>query len=876
MRLWRHAVHGLRVLTRRARADHELDEELRHYIDEATESYVARGLTPDDARRRAQAETGSAVRIRERVRDHGWERWVTSWTTDIRLAARALRKTPIFTAVVVLVVSLGSGAVATVFSAMNAIVLRPVAGVDDPSTLVTLQPARPDGGTAEQISYARYAYLRGRAHGVDGLAAWGRVTLTIAGDGPGVTVLGNLVTAEYFDVLGIRPARGRFFAPGEADTPGGQPVLVVSDAFWRTRLGADPAAVGRTVTVNGQPFTLIGVAPAAFRGLYTGLVFDAWAPVTMQPQLRPRSNLTGATWLWAFARLRGGVEPAAVARELTALVGDHRRDTGAPDDGDAAISMRATPLTGLPGGTGGMLGFLGVLLAAAALVLVIAGVNVAALLSARYAVRSRDLAVRAALGAGRMRLIRQLLTEVGLLFVLGAAGGFAVAAMATAALERLPLPGTIPVTLEISPDLRVLAFALALALGSGIVFGLAPALQGAKKDIVTRLRVASPGSGIRRSRTGRVLVAGQLALSLVLLVAAGLFARAVDRGARVDPGFDVRGVTTVAFEPEAWGYDGARSRAFYQALRERLAAEPGVTAVSYSQRLPLMFSRTTDTIALAGATRSVDSAAIDPGYFEALKLPLLRGRPVLASDGSSAPRVAVVNETLARAIAPDGAAIGATFRFRDADTTVVGVARDAKYASLDEPTPAFVYVPLAQVEQPRRALLVRAEGRAMDAAIVRAVQALDPAIPPPPVSTLERDTQIALLPQRAAAIVTGALGALGLVLAALGLYGTIAASASRRTREIGVRLALGARPGQVVRALAGEGLRLAAAGVMGGLLLAGLATPLLRRWLFGVSPLDVTAYAAAAGVFLLVALLASALPARRAAAVDPLRSLRTD
>jgi predicted permease len=447
---------------------------------------------------------------------------------------------------------------------------------------------------------------------------------------------------------------------------------------------------------------------------------------------------------------------------------------------------------------------------------------------------------------------------------------------ATSALERMPLPGTVPVTLELSPDLRVLLVAVAVSLVCGLVFGLIPALQCARKDITDRLKADDSRSGVRPSRLGRALVAGQLALSLVLLVAAALFGRAVERGTRVDPGFEVRGVTTTQFEPESWGYDDARGRVFYDALRTRIAALPGVTAVSYAGRLPLMFGRSTDRIAVGDGERLVSYTGIDAGYFETIRLPLLRGRGVLASDVAGGPRVAVVNETFARLLAPQGQVLGRTFRFRNAETIVIGVARDAKYASLDEPTPPFMYIPLAQDAQPRRALLVRAPETGLAAAITDAVQAIDPRLPAPRMSTLERETQIVLLPQRAAAIVMGALGALGLVLAALGLYGTIAASAARRTREIGVRLALGARPGQVLRGLAGEGMRLAAAGVAGGLLLAALATPLLRRWLFGVSPLDLTAYAAAAGVFLLVALIASALPARRAASADPLKSLRTD
>jgi len=877
MALWRHVTRGLKVLTRRAVADREIDDELRHWIDEATAQHVARGLDPRTARRAALAEIGPTTLVRERVRDHGWEQWIASWLQDLRLAGRTLRQTPLFTAIVVLVLALGSGAVATVFSAMNALLLRPLPGVAEPASLVALQPARRDGGTSEQIGWPRYVLLRDQARSVEGIAAWGRAPFTIADGGAGTSVLGNLVSANYFEVLGIEPALGRFFTAEENRTPGTHPVLVVSHTFWRTRLGGDPAAIGRRVTVNGHPFTVIGVTPPAFHGLYTAMAFDAWAPLMMQPQLRPRASLAGGgSWLWSFARLRPATAAAAAGAELSAIVAADRRAAGEADTPEAFSRLRVTPLTGLPGGSGAAFAFLGLLLGAAALVLVIAGVNVAALLSARYVSRGRDLAVRAALGAGRLRLIRQLLTEVLALFALGALGGFAVASAATAALERLPLPASVPITLEISPDLRVLAFAVAATLVAGLVFGLAPTLQGVRRDITDRLKAESAGTGRRRSRLGRALVAGQLALSLVLLVAAGLFVRAVDRGTRVDPGFERDGVTTTLFDPESWGYETAASTAFYTTVRDRLAATPGVSAVAYTSRLPLMLGSSIDTIAFGTKEREAHYAGVDWGYFDVLRLPILQGRAIARTDVADAVHVAVVNQTLARILAPDGDVLGRTFRFRDAETLVVGVARDAKYASLDETTPPFFYVPLAQLADPKRALLVRGPAATVGPAIVEAVRAADPRLPAPRVAAFADEAQVVLFPQRAAAIVTGGLGVTGLLLATLGLYGTIAASVARRTREIGVRLALGATRAEVLRAVVREGAWLALVGVAVGVALAALAMPLLREWLFEIDPRDPATYAVLSGVLTIVALAASYLPARRAAATDPLRALRTD
>jgi predicted permease len=519
------------------------------------------------------------------------------------------------------------------------------------------------------------------------------------------------------------------------------------------------------------------------------------------------------------------------------------------------------------------------LLGAATLVLLIAGVNVAAMLSARYLARRREMAVRAALGAGRSRLLRQLLTEVLALFLAGAVGGFFVASAATTALERLRLPANIPVSLELSPDLRVLAFALAVSLLTGLAFGLAPALQAARQDITPRLRADSAGAGVRRTLLSRALVAGQLALSLVLLVGAGLFMRALNKGQQIDPGFDPGGIATVSLEPESWGYDEPKARALYATLRERMQAVPGVAAVSYTNRLPLMMGSSPNDITLEdGTTVNVHTGSVDVDYFSVLHLPLVQGRPFLGSDAQLAPRVAVVNQTLARRMQPDGVAAGRTFRFRGVPVEIVGVARDAKYATLDERTPAFVYFPIAQVWQPTQSLLVRTTGDAgqLAPAVQQAIDSIDPLLPRPAITTLRQATSISLLPQRAAAIVTGVLGGVGLLLASVGLYGLMAFSASRRTREIGIRVALGAPRSNLLGIVIREGLHLAAAGIVIGLALAAASTPLLGAWLFGISPLDGITFIAMSAVFVAVALLASYLPARRAASLDPVSALRTD
>jgi predicted permease len=875
--LWRQLTRGVRVLARRERADDEIDEELTHYLDQATESYLERGLSPADARRAARREVGSAVAVREQVRDHGWENVVSTLATDARFAVRMLRKSPIFTLVMVFVIALGSGAITTIFSAMNAVVLRPLPGVAEPDGLVTIRPARRDGSEAEQGSNLFYRYLRERARTLEGAAAWGRVTLTIAAHGQNSLVFANLVSGNYFEVLGVRPAIGRFFAADEDRTPRSHPVIVLSHAFWTTRLNAAAEAIGRDVLVNGQPFTVIGVAPPAFRGVYTGIPVDAWAPLMMQPALRPRSDLTNASWLWLFGRLRPGVDRGAARAELSALTDARFAESGQTETPRSVRAVTVTPLSGFPGGERGpLLGFFGVLLGAAGLVLLIAGVNVAAMLSARYTARRREMAVRAALGAGRGRLLRQLLTEILLLFMIGAAGGFVVAIAATTALEQLPLPANLPLALELSPDLRVLAFAVGISLLAGLAFGLAPALGAARKDITTRLRAESAGGGHRPSRIGRAMIVAQIALTLVLLVAAGLFARALGQGQQVDPGFDMTGVVTATLDSESWGYDEARARAFFRTLRERVEGLGTVASASYMGRLPLMAGSSIDNVMADGAELAIHYTPVDTDYFRTIGIPMIAGRTFVHADDRAAPKVAIVNETLGRRIAADGSAIGRTFRYRDAVVTIVGVARDAKYATLLETTPPFAYFPLAQIWSPAPTLLVKTTGGSERFAdeLRQAVMSIDPNLPPPRVVTLQRATSIVLLPQRAGALVTAGLGGVGLLLAAAGLYGILAFSASRRTREIGIRIALGAARADVLRMMVTEGMRLGAAGIAVGLALAAATTRLMQGWLFGVSPLDAQTFAGMAAVFAGVALVASYIPARRAAGADPVAALR--
>lgn len=888
MGLWRQVHGGMRALLRRTQADQDIADEVQHYLDRTAEANEALGMSPDEARRAARLVVGATGAVEEQVRGYGWEQRLVTAGADLRYAFRVLRRSPVFTIVTVVVIAIGTGAVTTIFSGMNALVLRPLPGATEPARLALIERRATVGDEGMSASGAYFEFLRANARSLSGVAVWTKVGFVISDGGEGMAAEGNLVSGNYFAVLGVRPALGRFFAPDEDQSPLASPVLVLSHPYWTTRFGGDSGVVGRVVRVNGQPYTIIGVAPPEFRGGFTPITLDAWIPLQMQPHLRPGRDLRHAAWLWMFGRLAEATTREAAQRELHSLTARYIAESGEPAARSRYSAVRLTPMTGLPADARGMtLAFLALLMSAALAVLLIASVNVAAMLSARALTRRREMAVRVALGAGRGRLVRQLLTEILVLYTAGAGIGIALAVQATAALERLPLPSDVPLQLEVSPDLRVFAFALVLSLLTGVVFGLAPAMRAVNATIATRIREGSTGAGTRRPFMSRAMVAGQLALSLVLLVASGLLLQALGRGERANPGFDMDGVSTAAFSMEALGFDQARGQAFLAAVRERVGALPGVTAVTFTGNMPLAFATSGGRVLVAGRGATTDAASsgdaiqmsvVDTDYLSLLRIPLVAGRAFAETDNEGAPRVAVVNETFARRYWADGSALGRSFTYSGQDVTIIGVARDSKYGSLTEVTPAFAYFPVRQHWTTSQILLVRSTTppASVAASIQDAVLAIDPNLPRPVVTTLRESTSIVLLPQRIATIVTAAMGGVGLLLATVGLYGIMSFGVGRRSREIGLRMALGADRRSVLRLIVREGMRLALVGVAIGIGLSVAATRLLSSLLLGVSPLDPLTFVGMTALFASVALLASYLPARRAATADPMMVLRVD
>jgi len=813
---------------------------------------------------------------------------LTALWQDLRFSVRMLRKSPVMTTIAVAIIALGTGSVSTIFSVANAIVLRAVPGVAGSDRLAVIQRTRRDGGSLS-ASYPYYEHLAANSRRMSGIAAWSMIPLTMSAGSEPITALGNIVSGNYFDVIGVKPMLGRFFTGDETRVRSTYPVVVVSHGYWERHLGADSSVVGKTVLVNGSKYTVVGVTPKGFAGIFAVLRTDAWVPLMMQRELRQRGDLSSesSAWLEVFGRLAPDASRDQAQTELTSLTNQYatRATSGEVPHMKQFVAARLYNVTGLPAeASGAVLGFFALLLALSALVLLIASVNVASMLLARAVARRGEISVRLALGAGPGRLVRQLLTESSLLFLVGGAGGVFLAIGGTGLLERIHLPIDVPLALDVRPDGRVLAFTLAIALITGVVSGLAPALQASRLDLAVGLRGDTAGGGVARSRLRNGLMIGQIALSLVLLSASGLFLRALERGNHIDPGFDASHVATAEIDVGRAGYDSLRAREFYRTLKTRLSSLPGVADVAYGRTLPLSMNVSGTEISLsgyapprraAGDPFDVNFNVVDDGYFSVLRTPILRGRAFTAGDGPTSSPVLVVNESFAKLL-PGVEILGRTVKYNNIEARIVGVVRDSKFARLDAPAGAFIFAPAMQQTRTATNLLVRTSGdpTAIMPAIRAEVRAADPNLPAPTLTTLEDATSVALLPQRVAVAVTGVLGAAGLLLAAIGLYGVLSFAVAQRTRELGVRVALGATSGDVLRLIVGQGMRLAGTGMAIGVILALLGARLLTPFLFGVSPTDPLTFLAIGVVLTSAVLLASYLPARRASRADPVVSLR--
>jgi predicted permease len=867
------------------RDDPEFDEEIESHIDLLRDRYMRRGMPAAEAAAAARRQFGNLTLLRERRRAQQSFLAPTEWWGDIRFGLRMLMKNPGSNAAMVLTLALGIGMTTAAFSFVNALLLRPAAKVASSGGLVEVWLHNRLSSGAESylpFDYEDYAWYRDHSRSLEGLLAFdGDGSETIWNrSGQGQTIQGQLVSGNYFSLLGVRAGLGRMIANVD-DQPGNpHPIVVLSHSFWQQQLGGDPGVVGRTLLLNGSAFNVIGVAPAGFTGLIVATEPDFWAPLTLQHQFtQDKNRMTDrqAYWLIVEGRMGARVNQAAVQAEMHLLA--HQVEADHPDT-SKNLDARVYPAKLVPGPYRGYVSaFTGLLMAVFALVLLIACTNAASLLLARGTGRAREMAIRSALGAGRARLVRQTLVESLLLSFAAGGAGSVLAWWMTRMLLRLK-PSSLPISLEVPLDWRVLVFALLVSLATGVIFGIVPALRGARVEVTPVLKEETQSAGLRKSRLRSLLLIGEIAVCVVLLTGATLCVRSLMHANSIDPGFDTQHIAVATLDPGSLGYSPAKVGAFYRQLLEHVRALPNVTAASYADHLPLGSSRE-QTSAGKHLGKDPDGIAtdvfrVDPGYFSTMGIGLLRGRDFTQQESNSqTASVVVVNEALARRLWPGQDPLGRLIALGGEKTMseVIGVVKTGKYRTLgEEAMPAVFRGELP----PRRTLVIRtsADARPVLDGVRRAVQTVDPMMAATDLETIEQYMMLPLFPARATGLLLGASGVLAVVLTVIGLFGVIAYVVSQRTHEIGVRMALGAGRTDVVKMVMRQGLRVTLIGLAIGLVAACAAARLLSPLLYGIGANDPATLIGVAAGLTVVAMLACYIPARRATRVNPSVALR--
>lgn len=809
---------------------------------------------------------------------------------DLRFAVRMLIKSPGFTAVAFLAIALGIGVTTTIFGAVNSLLLRPLP-VANPEELVQMYTADARIGR-QPNSYLNYVDYAKQNTVFTGLAAYQFTPMGFTAAGETTNIFAQLVSGNYFSLLGIQPVLGRAFLPEEDATPNANPVVVLSQRFWK-KLGADPAIVGSVLTLNGRSFSVIGVAPPKFFGTDVGVVPDLWVPMAMREWVLPADEWyqnRRALMLNVFGRLRPGVSIVQAEAQLKTVA---RQLEQAYPDFNKERTISLTPLEqaktqaiGGPGSENGIRDASFLLLAAAGSILLIACANVANLLLARAMTRQREIAVRLALGARRGRIVRQLLTESILLALLGGLGGVILAYWLGDVLKSLLPASPVPLNFDAQPDARVLVFALIVAICSGVIFGFAPAWQTSRADLTQGLRERSgTAEAAGRSNMRNFLVVIQIGGSLLLLIGSGLFLKAFRHAQAIPPGFRTDNIALLSFDLNLAGYDKPRARQALRSLLEDVRRDPQVRGADVAQSVPFGFGGIGRTVIAddrpedaVGNRKFANVSEITPTYLRTMGIPLLRGRALSDHDSEQpTPHVAVISETMAREFWPGQEPIGRRFRFFQGEPIeVVGIAANVKLYSLGEDPSWIIYLPMHTQPQGGVTLVINsvaAPGPALEEA-QRLVRELDSHIPITYAKTMREHLALALWPSRMGALLLGAFGLLALVLASMGVYGVMAYAVNQRTRELGIRIALGAQAHQLLGLVLRQGMTLAMIGLAVGLLLAFACTRLLAALLYGVNPSDPAVFVAITVVLGLAALAACYLPARRALKIDPVVALR--
>lgn len=896
--------------------EHDLDKELRFHLDQQIEDYIADGLSPEEARRQAQIDFGGVPKIQEECRERRPLYWLNNLQRDIRYAVRTLGRAPGFTAVVVLTLALGIGANTAIFSVVNRLLLRPLA-VDRPEELVGVY-----GGNVRApysvTSYPEYTDLRDHSEAFDGLAAYSNITVNWnAGDQTDL-LSGTIVSGNYFDVLGVRPRLGRFFLPEEDRIPGDRAVVVVSSALWTNRFGADPTILGKFMQLRGRAFLIVGVAPADFSGTNPLASSDVWIPMMMQATVRPPSagfsadmdpDLLGTRRRWLNVIGRIG-ENKSTEQAMAHLATIASQMAAAFPETNQGVTFSILPLSGIPPQIQGVAGSTAVLLMTiVALLLIIACANVANLLLARGLARRKEMATRMALGASRLRLLIESMSESIVLALMGGAVGVLMAMWATSALSRIPaaLIGNDAVV-DVGIDRRVLIFTLLISVLTGFLCGIFPAISVTGSNLVTKMK-GGRLAFLRRSRYFNLrsaLLISQVSLSLLLLIATGLFARSLQRTQAVEPGFDTDNLLLASLNINLLSYTQVQSSDFYRRVIESVGSIPGIESAALARIVPLSGSSRQTSISIDGEETShgpmvrsdstgpaiilakpanepphlINLNIVSPEYFRTLRIPLLKGRNFGTDDITGAPRVAIVNESMAARFWPGRNAVGQRFQTpgQDAPVEIIGVAKDSKYGALREAPQPFAYLPLSQNHESGMSLHVRTN--VSPTSVIKSVQStirqIEPNLPIVDVRTMNAQIGTALFPARLAATLLGVFGFFGLLLASVGLYGAMSYMTTRRTQEIGIRMALGANRTDVLRLVFKDAFVLVAIGILIGLAAAEALTRFLQGFLYGVSSTDPLTFLAVSLILAASGWIATFSPALSAIRINPVLAIRRE
>ena len=877
-----------RLLSRRRIYD-DLDDEIRAHLAEKTDALIAGGMSEAEARDAARRSFGNVTSLREQGRET-WQ-WPTieSFLMDAHFALRQVRRAPALSTIVILTLAIGIAATTTVFSWTRTILLHPLPGASESERIFALESTSASGSWLG-TSWLDYRDFRKYLRSFDGLAAAYPTPLGIGNDVHTERRRAELVSANFFDVLGVRPALGTFFPSSVDEAAGAQPTVVISYDLWQSRWHGDAAVIGRVVQINRFPFTIVGVAPPTFHGSMPGERTELWVPAAMLGQIVP----TGGWWLRdrgtrtfrVLARVAPNVTPAAAGAEVEsfgALMAKANADVS------KGMGARLLPLWRSHWGIqDGLRAPLLVLLGACLLVMVVVCANSANLLLARATSRQRELALRLALGAPRRRLVRQLLTEASILAGAGAALGLLATVWLARSLRWLVPAFASPNLIPPRVDAGVLALAVLLGAAVTVLAGIAPALYGSREALGDALHDTARSAGGRHATRARgVLVAGEMALAVVALVAAGLFYQSYRHARSLSPGFDAGRVAMASVSITLAGYDSARGEAFLDDVADRVRRQPAVSSVSYADYVPLSLgSGSWEELRIEGYTpeptenMKLFRAIIGPDYFSTLDIPLLAGRDFNAGDDSMSTHVMIVNETFVNRYLAGRSALGVHVRGWGRWFTIVGVAKDTKTYRLTEGATPYFYVPARQVYRPEKGytFLARTRGSVDQSvrSIEQAVHSVDPTVPVYGGMPLAAYIEGPLQSQQTATQLLALLAAVSAMLAAIGLYGVIAYAVAQRTKEIGVRLALGAQTADVLRVVASEARGLLISGLVIGLTGGAALSRVASSLLYSMSGADVLVFLAAGGTMMIVAVIAMAVPTRRAMRIDPLTALRAE